>query len=111
MPPAFFQKPEAALKRAHELIQVGKEQDALDTLHDTIKVCIVPAVHSFPSAKMVYLIALLLFQARRHKQWSQMHEQIMLKHLELCVNLRKPHVAKDALFQYKALTQQVYFEM
>lgn len=36
-----------------------------------------------------------------------MHEQIMLKHLELCVSLRKPHVAKDALFQYKALTQQV----
>ncbi|GMR42102.1 hypothetical protein PMAYCL1PPCAC_12297 [Pristionchus mayeri] len=85
MPPAFFQKPEAALKRAHELIQVGKEQDALDTLHDTIK-------------------------ARRHKQWSQMHEQIMLKHLELCVSLRKPHVAKDALFQYKALTQQVAVE-
>ncbi|GMT19012.1 hypothetical protein PFISCL1PPCAC_10309, partial [Pristionchus fissidentatus] len=85
MPPAFFQKPEAALKRAQELIQVGKEQDALDTLHDTIK-------------------------ARRHKQWSQMHEQIMLKHLELCVSLRKPHVAKDALFQYKALTQQVAVE-
>lgn len=38
MPPNFFQKPETALKRAQELIQVGKESDALDTLHDTIKV-------------------------------------------------------------------------
>lgn len=38
MAPNYFQKPEAALKRAEELIQVGKESDALDTLHDTIKV-------------------------------------------------------------------------
>jgi hypothetical protein len=38
MPPNYFQKPETALKRAQELISVGKEHDALDTLHDTIKV-------------------------------------------------------------------------
>ncbi|KAK5968447.1 Eukaryotic translation initiation factor 3 subunit A, partial [Trichostrongylus colubriformis] len=82
MPPNFFQKPETALKRAQELIQVGKESDALDTLHDTIK-------------------------ARRYKQWTQTHEQIMMKHVELCVVLKKPHVAKDALFQYKTLTHQV----
>uniref|UniRef100_A0A1I7XT73 PCI domain-containing protein n=1 Tax=Heterorhabditis bacteriophora TaxID=37862 RepID=A0A1I7XT73_HETBA len=82
MPPNFFQKPETALKRAQELIQVGKEADALETLHDTIK-------------------------ARRHKQWTQTHELIMLKHVELCVILKKPHVAKDALFQYKTLTQQI----
>ncbi|EGT56636.1 hypothetical protein CAEBREN_02089 [Caenorhabditis brenneri] len=82
MAPNYFQKPEAALKRAEELIQVGKESDALDTLHDTIK-------------------------ARRHKQWTTVHEQIMIKHMELCVDLKKQHLAKDALFQYKALTQQI----
>ncbi|EFP04231.1 CRE-EGL-45 protein [Caenorhabditis remanei] len=82
MAPNYFQKPEAALKRAEELIQVGKESDALDTLHDTIK-------------------------ARRHKQWTQTHEAIMIKHMELCVDLKKQHLAKDALFQYKALTQQI----
>ena len=38
MPPIYFQKPEAALKRAEELIKVDKAADALDTLHDTIKV-------------------------------------------------------------------------
>lgn len=38
MPPIYFQKPEAALKRAEELIKVDKEADALETLHDTIKV-------------------------------------------------------------------------
>ncbi|MFH4979304.1 hypothetical protein AB6A40_006013 [Gnathostoma spinigerum] len=31
----------------------------------------------------------------------------MLKHVELCVLLRKPHMAKDALFHYKSLTQQI----
>lgn len=82
MPPNFFQKPETALKRAHELISVGKEMDALETLHDTIK-------------------------SKRHKQWTKTHEAIMLKHMELCVSLRRPHMAKDALFQYKTLTQQV----
>ncbi|CAJ0578705.1 unnamed protein product, partial [Mesorhabditis spiculigera] len=82
MAPTYFQKPEAALKRAQELIHVGKEQDALDALHETIK-------------------------ARRHKQWSQTHEEIMMLHVTLCVTLRKPHMAKDALFQYKTLTQQV----
>uniref|UniRef100_A0A0N5ANF3 Eukaryotic translation initiation factor 3 subunit A n=1 Tax=Syphacia muris TaxID=451379 RepID=A0A0N5ANF3_9BILA len=82
MPPNFFQKPETALKRAQELISVGKEVDALQTLHDTIK-------------------------SKRHKQWTKTHEQIMLKHVELCVALRKPHIAKEALFQYKVLTQQV----
>ncbi|VDK46888.1 unnamed protein product [Anisakis simplex] len=82
MPPNFFQKPETALKRAQELISVGKELDALETLHDTIK-------------------------SKRHKQWTKTHELIMLKHVELCVSLRRPHMAKDALFQYKTLTQQI----
>lgn len=48
------------------------------------------------------------FQSKRHKQWTKKHEEIMLMHMELCVSLRRPHVAKDALFQYKALTQQVF---
>lgn len=34
------QKPEAALQRAHEFLSVGKEKDALQSLHTLIKVCI-----------------------------------------------------------------------
>nr|CAD2140955.1 unnamed protein product [Meloidogyne enterolobii] len=71
-------KPEAALQRAHEFISVGKQRDALQSLHDLIK-----------------------------KQWSQIYEQIMLKYVELCVNLRNSTLAKDGLYQYKILTQQV----
>lgn len=38
MKAVHFQKPEAALHRALEFIKVGKEQDALHSLHDMIKV-------------------------------------------------------------------------
>uniref|UniRef100_A0A915IK11 Eukaryotic translation initiation factor 3 subunit 10 n=1 Tax=Romanomermis culicivorax TaxID=13658 RepID=A0A915IK11_ROMCU len=75
-------KPENALRRANELVEVGRKQDALDTLHEVIK-------------------------NRKVRQWTKVHEQIMLKHLELCVELRKPHLAKDGLFQYRNMCQSV----
>lgn len=78
----IFQKPENALRRATELLEVSRKQDALETLHDVIK-------------------------NRRARVWSKVHEQIMFKHLELCVELRKPHLAKDGLFQYRNMCQQV----
>ena len=53
MPPNFFQKPETALKRAQELISVGKELDALETLHDTIKVQL---LYGFLSVKCFYFL-------------------------------------------------------
>jgi len=77
-----LQRPEAVLQRAEEFISVNKKKDALAALHEIIK-------------------------DRRHKQWSSIHEQIMLKHLELCVELKEAGTAKDALYQYKTLTQQV----
>uniref|UniRef100_A0A914LLH1 PCI domain-containing protein n=1 Tax=Meloidogyne incognita TaxID=6306 RepID=A0A914LLH1_MELIC len=89
-------KPEAALQRAHEFISVGKQRDALQSLHDLIKV-----LNSLIS------LSFLLLWGRRQKQWSQIYEQIMLKYVELCVNLRNSTLAKDGLYQYKILTQQV----
>uniref|UniRef100_A0A183BYF1 Eukaryotic translation initiation factor 3 subunit A n=1 Tax=Globodera pallida TaxID=36090 RepID=A0A183BYF1_GLOPA len=76
------QKPEAALQRAHDFLSVGKQKDALQALHDLIK-------------------------DRRHKQWTQTYEQIMLLYIELCVNLRNSALVKDGLYQYKIITQQV----
>lgn len=32
----------------------------------------------------------------------------MLKYLELCVDLRKSHLAKEGLYQYKNICQQVW---
>ncbi|CAG5135673.1 unnamed protein product [Candidula unifasciata] len=80
--PTYFQKPENALKRADEFIDVGKRQRALDALYDVIK-------------------------SKKHRTWQKTHEPIMEKYLELCVELRKSHIAKEGLYQYKNICQQV----
>ncbi|ESO12017.1 hypothetical protein HELRODRAFT_63527 [Helobdella robusta] len=80
--PTYFQRPENALKRANEFIDVGKKQRALDALYDVIK-------------------------SKKHRTWQKIHEPIMEKYLELCVDLKKSHIAKEGLYQYKNICQQV----
>jgi len=80
--PTYFQKPENALKRADEFIGVDKKQRALDALYDVIK-------------------------SKKHRTWQKTHEPIMEKYLSLCVELRKSHIAKEGLYQYKNICQQV----
>ncbi|CAF3677801.1 unnamed protein product [Rotaria socialis] len=77
-----FMKPESALKRADELIEVGRKQRALETLLEVIK-------------------------SRRHRTWTITHEPLMEKLLELCVDLKKNQIAKDGLHQYKTIAQTV----
>jgi len=59
-----------------EFLDVGKPQRALDALYDVIK-------------------------SKKHRQWHKIHEPIMEKYLELCVQLKKSHIAKEGLYQYK----------
>ncbi|KAJ8533950.1 hypothetical protein K7X08_007274 [Anisodus acutangulus] len=61
---ATFAKPENALKRAEELINVGQKQEALQALHD-------------------------LITSRRYRAWQKTHERIMFKYVELCVDMRR----------------------
>eukprot|EP00743_Colponemidia_sp_Colp-15_P001527 GILK01001667.1.p1 GENE.GILK01001667.1~~GILK01001667.1.p1 ORF type:complete len:1057 (-),score=306.94 GILK01001667.1:119-3289(-) len=77
-----FQKPENALKRAEELIAVGQKKDALQTLNDVIN-------------------------SRRHRTWQQTLEKIMIKYVQLCVELQKGKTAKDGLIQYRNISQHV----
>ncbi|KAL5565941.1 hypothetical protein UlMin_029105 [Ulmus minor] len=77
-----FAKPENALKRAEELINVGQKQDALQALHD-------------------------LITSKRYRAWQKPLERIMFKYVELCVDLRKGRFAKDGLIQYRIICQQV----
>ena len=65
-----------------EFIEVGKEQRALDALYDVIK-------------------------SKKHRTWQKIHEPIMELYLELCVELKKSHIAKEGLYQYKNICQQV----
>lgn len=66
-----------------EFLEVGKKQPALDVLYDVMK-------------------------SKKHRTWQKIHEPIMLKYLELCVDLRKSHLAKEGLYQYKNICQQVW---
>lgn len=77
-----FAKPENALKRAEEFIDVGKKQRALDTLYEVIR-------------------------SKKHRAWQKIHEQIMRSYLNLCVELKESHMAKDGLHQYKTICQNV----
>ena len=66
-----------------EFIEVGKKEPALDALYDVIK-------------------------SKKHRTWqNKIHEPILFKYLELCVELRRSHVAKEGLYQYKLICQQV----
>lgn len=76
-----FQKPESALKRAEELLDVGRQQDALETLHAA------------------------LTNKKNNRLWTSTIEQIMVKHLELCVELKRFRQAKDGLYQYRTMCQ------
>ena len=42
---------------------------------------------------------------RNHTVSELLIEQIMFKYLELCVDLKKSHVAKEGLFQYRNMCQ------
>ncbi|KAL3814370.1 hypothetical protein ACJIZ3_015638 [Penstemon smallii] len=79
---ATFARPENALKRAEELINVGQKQEALETLHSFIT-------------------------SRRYRAWTRTHERIMFKYVELCVEMRRGRHAKDGLIQYRGICQQV----
>jgi len=68
--------------RCAEFIDVGKKQRALDALYDVIK-------------------------SKKHRTWQKIHEPIMEKYLQLCVDLKKSHIAKEGLYQYKNICQQV----
>uniref|UniRef100_A0A673Y570 Eukaryotic translation initiation factor 3 subunit A n=1 Tax=Salmo trutta TaxID=8032 RepID=A0A673Y570_SALTR len=75
-----LRKPPEALQL--QFLEVGKKQPALDVLYDVIK-------------------------SKKHRTWQKIHEPIMVKYLELCVDLRKSHLAKEGLYQYKNICQQV----
>lgn len=65
-----------------ELINVGQKQEALEALHSFIT-------------------------SRRYRAWTRTHEKIMLKYVELCVDMRRGRHAKDGLIQYRVICQQV----
>lgn len=78
---APFSKPETVLKQAEGLISVGQTNAALQSLNE-------------------------MFNSKRFRSTPvQSLEPIMLRFIELCVDLRKGRFAKEGLMQYKNITQ------
>ena len=46
-------------------------------------------------------------KSKKHRTLQKIHEPILFKYLELCVDLRQSHEAKEGLYQYKLISQQV----
>ncbi|KAI5983160.1 hypothetical protein EDC04DRAFT_2884940 [Pisolithus marmoratus] len=78
---APFTKPEAALKQAEGLVSVGQAHAALQSLTEMF------SSKKFRSAPLAVL------------------EPILLRFVELCVDLRKGRTAKEGLMQYKNIAQ------
>ena len=75
------QKPENALKRANELSAIGNEKGALQVLHDVLT-------------------------AKKSRTWVKVLESIMLKYIDIAVDLKLHRHAKDGLHQYRNISQQ-----
>ena len=79
--PFLTQKPENALKRANELSAIGNEKGALQVLHDVLT-------------------------AKKSRTWVKVLESIMLKYIDIAVDLKLHRHAKDGLHQYRNISQQ-----
>jgi translation initiation factor 3 subunit A len=78
---APFSKPETVLKQAEGLVSVGQNHAALQSLTDIFSS---KKLRSTPLASL---------------------EPIMLRFVELCIDMRKGRVAKEGLMQYKNIAQ------
>mmetsp|Transcript_40723 Transcript_40723/g.81652 ORF Transcript_40723/g.81652 Transcript_40723/m.81652 type:complete len:1137 (-) Transcript_40723:107-3517(-) len=77
-----FARPENALKRAEEFLAVGQKDAALVGMYDVLS-------------------------SKRHRTWQPSMELVMMRYLELCVEMRKAKAAKDGLIQYRMVCQQI----
>ncbi|CAM9635039.1 unnamed protein product [Pylaiella littoralis] len=87
MSQTWFHKPENALKRANELIAINNKPAALELLHSV-----------FTTRQDT--------NQQRYKTWQTAYETIMLKYMDLCVQLQQHRQAKDGLHQYRNMAQQ-----
>jgi translation initiation factor 3 subunit A len=83
------QKPEYVLKRANDLINTATSSSGEE------KRWALELLHNFIGSK------------KKLNQWSKLYEQIMKRHVELCIDLKNHHFAKDGLHQYRNLCQQL----
>ena len=69
-------RPENALKRADELEAIGNKYAALQELHSVLT-------------------------GKKHRQWSEVFEKVAMRHADLCVEMKKRNMAKEALMNFR----------
>jgi translation initiation factor 3 subunit A len=75
--------PRGAISRANEFLKVGKKQNAVQVLH-----------------------SFLLLMVKRQRPWDKAHEDVIVRYLNICVDLKDAPQAKDGLHQYRSISQQ-----
>lgn len=73
-------RPEGALNSSKGLVELGRTDDALDSLH-------------------------LVLSNRRYRQWNATMEKIAEEYVKLCLMTGKPRYAKDGLIQFRNICQ------
>ena len=48
-----------------------------------------------------------IITSKRHRTWHKVLEQIMMRYIDLCVELKKGREAKDGLIHYRNVCQHV----
>ncbi|KAF2355103.1 Eukaryotic translation initiation factor 3 subunit A [Trinorchestia longiramus] len=76
-------RPENAEKRAKEFLDVGKPSRALDVLYEVIR------------------------RGKMRNNPCEVLQPIMFMYLRLCVELKKSHLAKEGLYQYRNIFQSI----
>lgn len=74
----FFNNPENALKRANEFLELGKEDESMDCLCDILKF-------------------------KKNRILKNVHEAVIYKLLDICVDRKMSSIAKDGLYSYRIL--------
>ncbi len=54
-----------------------------------------------------FLLLQDVITSKRHRTWQKVLEQIMMRYIDLCVDLKKGRYAKDGLIHYRNVCQQV----
>ena len=128
----YYQRPENAISKADEFMKVGKfyhgnvkhnmaflltlrgdgililflfPNDSPKNIHPTFQASDNSNYSGKPARALDTLYDVIKSKKRNHSVSEKLIEEIMFRYLELCVDLKKSHVAKEGLFQYRNMCQ------
>jgi translation initiation factor 3 subunit A len=80
--PVYFYKPETAINRAQQFLEVNKDDAALETLLEVLR-------------------------SKKHRSEVQKLKEVIKETLTLCIKLQQSTTVKDSLYQFRNITSNV----